>query len=301
MPRQKLVTRRFVRLALFILLLSLLGYVLLAVTARPQADHPFFATAPEVMVIAHQGGDGLWPSNTRYAFEKAAELGVDVLEMDIHASKDGALVVIHDDTVDRTTDGSGAVKEMTLAELKKLDAGYDWSPERQEEHFPYRSQGIEIPTLKEVLEQFPHMPLVIEIKPDDSRVALTLCDLLQSYGRTASVLVASFHSSPLKAFRKACPQVATAATSGEVRRLFILSALRLGTLYHPQAQALQIPEYYGDLHLVTERLVKAAHAKKVDVHVWTVNDKQTMSRLIALGVDGIITDRPDRLLELLER
>ena len=166
---RRLTLRRFLTglLALFVLLG--VAYLGLSLTARPLEPHPFFRTADpvnndRVLVMAHQGGDGLWPSNTLYAFERAVQAGVNVLELDVHASQDGALVVIHDDSVDRTTDGSGLVGDKTLAELKKLDAGYDWSPERTGETFPYRGQGITLPTLQEVFAAFPDTRVNVEIK-----------------------------------------------------------------------------------------------------------------------------------------
>lgn len=288
---------RIVRLLLGLALLLLLIYLALALLNRPRAGHPFFERVPGgVLVIAHQGGDGLWPSNTLYAFEAAAALGADLLEMDIHASADGELVVIHDDTVDRTTDGSGAVAELTLAQLKALDAGYRWSPERHGQSFPYRGLGIAIPTLDEILAAFPDTPMVIEIKPDSEAVAARLCDTLRAAGRSELVMVGSFHPGALTQFRGFCPEVATSASPPEARNAFIATFARLGAVYTPPIEALQVPEYQGNLHVVTERFVRGAHASGIDVHVWTVNERSDMRRLIDLGVDGIITDRPDRVL-----
>lgn len=291
---------RSVRILLAVVFLLLLGYLALALLARPRASHPFFESVPEgVLVIAHQGGDGLWPSNTRYAFERAVALGADLLEMDVHASADGVLVVIHDDTVDRTTDGSGAVAEQTLAELQALDAGFRWSPERSGDSFPYRGLGIVIPSLDELLTALSDTPMVIEIKPDSAAVAEQLCDALRGRGRTGDVIVGSFHPAAMAAFRSACPEVATSAAPNEARNAFVASFAFLGAVYTPPTEALQVPEYQGSLHVVTERFVQAAHGKNVDVQVWTVNERSDMRRLIDLGVDGIITDRPDRaLLEL---
>ena len=110
------------------ILLVIIGLVIVEMFVSPRApEKTYFENAPRPLVIAHQGGDGLWPSNTLFAFEHATELGVDVLEMDIHMTKDGVLVVSHDETVDRLTDGTGLIKEMTLSEVQALDAAYDWS------------------------------------------------------------------------------------------------------------------------------------------------------------------------------
>ena len=128
-------------------------YAILALLAQPSSGPPFFAQFDQrPLVMAHQGGKGLRPENTLSAFEHAVALGVDVLEMDIHTTADGAPVVMHDETVDDTTDGTGPLLSFTSAELKELDAGYDWTPD-DGQTFPYRGQGITVPTLEEVFVQ----------------------------------------------------------------------------------------------------------------------------------------------------
>jgi glycerophosphoryl diester phosphodiesterase len=276
-------------------------YLVLSAFARPRPERSFFENQDDVLVIAHQGGDGLFPSNTLYAFEAAAKLGVDVLELDVHSSKDGELVVIHDDTVDRTTDGTGNVNELTLAELKTLDAGYAWSPERKDESFPYRDKGITIPTLEEVFQNFPDYRVNVEIKQETPSIAQSLCDLIRQYEKQDHVLVVSFSDKAMGEFRVACPEVVTAGGPGEVRTFYILHRLFLGGLYRASADAFQVPEYRDNLHIVTRRFVEDAKRKNLEVHVWTVDESEDMQRLIDLGVNGIITDRPDRLLELLGR
>ena len=249
--------------------------------------------------MAHRGGQGLWPPNTIYAFERAVALGVDVLELDIHASADGVLVVRHDPTVDATTNGAGAIRELTLAEIKALDAGYPWSADGGQT-YPYRDRGITIPTLEEILQAFRDMRLNIDIKPDDPTVVAPFVELLQRYERTRSVMVGSFHDDQLRRFRALCPEAATAAGVAETRLLYGLNLARLGVFYRPTADAFQIPEHAGRLHVVTPRFVRAAHAKNVEVHVWTVNETEDMQRLLMWGVDGIITDYPDRLRQVLK-
>jgi glycerophosphoryl diester phosphodiesterase len=250
--------------------------------------------------MAHQGGDGLWPSNTMYAFEHAATLGVDVLEMDVHSTADDVLVVIHDSTVDRTTDGSGAVHGLTLAELQSLDAGYRWTPD-EGKTWPYRGQGISIPALEEVFAAFPGMPMNIEIKQAEPSIAAPLCRLIRESDMADRVLVVSFHKESTKEFRDVCPEVVTGTTQNEVITLFALSRLFLEGAYSPAAGAMQVPEYRSGLHVLAPRLVDAAHRRGLEVHAWTINEEEDMRRLIDLGVDGIITDYPDRLLEVLGR
>ena len=278
------------------------GLMPLFMSATPRPPHPYLEdTWGKVQVIAHQGGDRIWPSNTLYAFEQAAELGVDVLELDIHASSDGALVVIHDDTLDRTTNGSGLVKEMTLSDLQALDAGYHWSPERLGETFPYLGQGVRIPTLLEVFEAFPEYKINIEIKQLEPSIAAPLCSLIRSQGRELDVMVVSFHAEAMKTFRQDCPEIATAATPAEIRNFYILTRLFLDRFARAPAEALQVPEYQGGLQIVSKGFLEAAHRKNMQVHVWTVDEVSDMERLIALGVDGVMSDRPDRLMRVLGR
>ena len=293
--------RRLLRMLGGLVLMLLVVYAGLAFRSQPRSDHPFFAGNQEVLVIAHQGGDGLWPSNTLYAMEQAVDMGVDVLELDIHSSADGVLVLSHDDTVDRLTDGSGLVHEMTFSELQELDAAYDWSEDDLGNAFPFRGQGIRIPALEEIFEAFPDALMNIEIKQAEPSIVEPFCDLIRAHGKEAHTLVGSFHYHTMIEFREACPEVATSATEREIRPYFALNKVFLDAAYRPPADAFQVPEYSGDLHVVTRRFVQGAAKHNVDVHVWTVNETADMERLLDLGVDGIITDRPDRLLEILGR
>jgi glycerophosphoryl diester phosphodiesterase len=298
---------RFVLRMLIVILWLGVVYLVLSAFAPPRPEQAFFENQKDdVLVIAHQGGDGLFPSNTLYAFQHAAELGVDVLELDVHTSKDGELVVIHDDTVDRTTNGTGNVSDLTLAELKKLDAGYDWSPERKGESFPYRGQDMTIPTLGEVFTAFPDYRINIEIKQAEPSITQPLCDLIRQYNKQEQVLVVTFYDAAMNDFRQTCPEIVTAGAPGEIRTFYIFHRLFLGGVYRASADAFQVPEYQREedtnsLHIVTKRFVEDAKHKNIAVHVWTVDETEDMKRLLDLGVDGIITDRPDRLLELLGR
>jgi glycerophosphoryl diester phosphodiesterase len=276
-------------------------YTGLALLARPTTEHLFFSQFEHYpLMMAHRGGDGLWPGNTLYAFEQAVALGVDVLEMDVHSTSDDVLVVIHDDTVDRTTDGRGAVHDFTLAELKTLDAAYRWTPD-DGQTFPYRGQGITIPALEEMFVAFPGMPMNIEIKQAEPSIAAPLCQLIREHGMADKVLIASFHDEAIKEFRRKCPEVVTSTGQNEVIALFALSKVFLEGVYSPAAGAVQVPEYRSGLHVLTPRFVDAAHHRGLQVHAWTINDEADMRRLIDLGVDGIITDYPDRLLAVLGR
>lgn len=265
--------------------------------AAPPAD-----AARRTLVMAHRGGAGLWPENTAHAFRQAAALGVDVLEMDLHATSDGVLVVIHDATVDRTTNGAGAVKALTLAELKKLDAGYRWTAD-DGRTFPFKGKGITVPTLREVLEEFPKMRLNIDIKQAQPSLAKSFCRTLRESGAANSaqsrVTVASFSSEVIGEFRRECPEVGTSASMDEV--LALASDLQAGRdIAAGKTRLVQVPERAFGQGWLTAELVAAAHRGGVEIHVWTVNDETAMRRLLALGVDGIMTDYPDKLIALLK-
>jgi len=276
------------------------AYLVLAALVKPVPQHPFWATATEPRVIAHRGGRGLWPENTLHAFRKAADLGVDVLEMDIRQTVDGVLVVLHDETVDRTTDGGGPVGALTLARLRELDAGYRWSPDGGRT-FPFRGQGLTVPSLKEVFGALPQARMNLEIKTRGASLSRPLCDLIREHHMEQRVAVASFGQDGMDAFREACPGVATAATADETRQLFRLAMLFLEPLFEPRAEVLQIPERLGSLQVLTPRFVHAARRLNLKIEVWTVSEPEDMQRLIALPVDGIMTDYPDRMLALIRK
>ncbi|NWG34205.1 MAG: glycerophosphodiester phosphodiesterase [Chloroflexi bacterium] len=286
-----------------ILIVVLLALLLLLVFTPGVQSHPYYENAPRPLVIAHQGGDGVWPGNTMFAFERAVAVGADILEMDAHITKDGRIVLIHDETVDDTTDGSGFVEDMTLEELKRLDAAYDWSNDGGKT-FPYRGLGIQIPALDELFERFPQLRYLIEIKLTRNPMDKPLCDLIRKYAMQERVMIASFHDDAMRNFRAACPEVATSASRSEVTKFVILGKLFLSGLIAPDYHSLQPPYDPADSYnipIMTRRFIREAHAKNIRVEPWTVNDPGLMRQYIEWGVDGIITDRPDVLVELLMR
>ncbi len=290
-------SRKF-KAVLAVLLFAFIVSVIINPKAPPTR---YYDNAPKPLVIAHQGGDGVWPGDTMLAFESAVQIGADVLEMDAHLTKDGQIVLMHDEAVDRTTDGIGLIEEMTLAELKQLDAAYDWSND-DGKSFPYRGQGIQVPTLEDVFQKFPQMRYVIEIKLTMRPIENPLCDLVRQYNMQDKVLVGSFHDEAMQSFRAICPEVATSAASDEVRNYVLLGKVFLWGFYLPRFQTIQPPydpaESLG-ITIVTERFIRESHAKNIRVEPWTVNDPELMKQYIEWGVDGIITDRPDLLVEVL--
>jgi glycerophosphoryl diester phosphodiesterase len=250
------------------------------------------------LVMAHRGGAGLWPENTMHSFERAVDLGVDVLETEIQGTADNILVLMHDSTVDRTTNGSGPISSFTLEELKTLDAGYNWSADGGQT-FPFRGSGITVPTLEELCTALPTVRINIDIKQEKPSLVASLCKTIRTFDMVDKVMVASFSSKVLKAFRRGCPEVTTSAGTGEVALFFLMNLVFLGGFYRSGFQAFQIPEHSSGLRVLTKRFVKTAHDLNLAVHVWTINETMDMQRLLELGVDGIITDYPDRLTSLL--
>jgi glycerophosphoryl diester phosphodiesterase len=261
-----------------------------------------FATQGGVVMLAHRGWRSRYPENTMLAFTKAAELPIDGLEIDIHSTSDGVLVVFHDATLERTTNGNGRIQDFTFAQLQELDAGYRFTPDGGET-FPFRGQGITIPSLAEVFETFPKLWINIDIKQETPSIIRPFANLIQQHNVAHRLCVGSFSNKTVADFRRACPKATWTASHSEVVRLFVLSKLRLDWLYWGQGHVLQIPEVDEDTgyRLVTPRSVQAAHRNNIAVHVWTVNETADMQRLIDMGVDGLISDYPDRALKLLER
>ena len=282
-------------------LLFIAALAIFRLLSKPAPEHPYYTTdSNHPLVIAHQGGDGIWPGNTLFAFQNAADLGADVLEMDLHITSDGVLVLMHDETVDRTTDGAGEIEAMTLDELKQLDAGYDWSPD-EGASFPFRGQGITVPTLEEVFTAFPEYRMTIEIKKTNTSMAKPFCEAIRANNMEDKTLVASFHDERLKEFRAECPEVATSSAKNETTVFVLLTKAFLGGFYSPKFYSLQVPEESGGITVMTESFVRAAHARNLAVEPWTINDEETMRKFIDWGVDGIITDRPDIMLTVLGR
>ena len=275
-------------------LVSVASYSSEIATFRPRkktlADPPFW-------VIAHRGYSGRYPENTMLAFEKAAELPIDAIELDIHTTRDGRIVVIHDPTLDRTTDRTGRVLDFTYEELRKADAGYRFDPDGRKE-YPFRGQGLEVPLLEDLFKRFPRMRFVIEIKQTLPALEEPLYRLIRKYRLSERVIVASEHTDPLARFRSMNPLVATNFSREEAKSFYRMFRLHLASFSKPEGDALQIPESYNGRSVITPEFVANVKRKGLTLHIWTVNDPADMRRLIDTGVDGIISDFPDRLLQV---
>ena len=250
--------------------------------------------------FAHRGASARAPENILEAFRLAVEAGAGGLELDVRMTRDGEVVVIHDATVDRVTDGSGAVAEMTLDEVRRLDAGYSFSSGGGQT-FPYRGRGVRIPTLAEVYEEFPDTCVNADIKEAQPEAEEAVLSVIQDADAEGQTLVASTEHAVLRRFRKVSEgRVSTGASRREIAAFYALSRLHLEALVSPLYQALQVPVEHWGIKLVTPRFVQAAHSRGVRVDVWTINDAAEMRRLLDLGVDVIMTDSPELLESLLQ-
>lgn len=263
-----------------------------------------------VLAFAHQGGASEGPSSTLWAMERALEAGADALELDVHATADGHLVVCHDPTLERTTDGRGAIAGRQLEELAALDAAYHFvpgegaRPGRPAGAYPLRGRVREddrlgVATLEDVLTRFPGVPLNLDVKQRPPKVAAyehRVVDLLRRHGRGDDVIVASFDERSTAAVSALAPEVHVSA--GRRGVALFATAVRLGLPVPARLGrfvALQVPLRVAGRPLVTPRFVAVAHEAGLAVHVWTVDDPLEMARAVELGVDGVMSDRPSVL------
>ncbi len=232
------------------------------------------------LAIAHRGASSYAPENTFAAFDLALEMGACELELDVHATSDGEIVVIHDDTVDRTTNGRGAVASLTLAALQALDAGV-W--------FGERFAGERIPRLADVLARFKgRAHLHVEIKGHSPRLSHRTVDLVRAHGMTSDVTITSFQRAALEETRAYAPELPTGWLVPQVTDDVVAQARAFGfTQLCPRATA------------VTPELVQALHADGFVVRAWGVATEALMRRALDAGVDGMTVNFPDKLLDAL--
>lgn len=235
----------------------------------------------------------LWPENTDTSFQGAYELGFRHFETDLHLTADDVLVCFHDPTVERTTNASGRVEDLSLEELQTLDAGFRHGTA---DGYTFRDSGVTVPTLEWLLTTFPDTSVVVDMKSDG--LAGPLAALIDDLGAHERMIVGSFSDARLAEFRDITGGRVPTSVGPTDARLWVLSS-RVGRGARADAAALQLPTHLRGIRVVDEKLVTAAHAAGLHVHVWTVNTIPEMVRLLDIGVDGLITDRPDLLRELL--
>ena len=251
--------------------------------------HPVLEGGP--LLIAHRGGSALAPENTLPAFLSAARTwGADMMELDVHATADGHCVVIHDATVDRTSDGSGAVADMSLAQLSEFDAGYHFTRDGGVT-FPFRAKGVRVPSIVEVFEALPEMRYTIEVKHGSAQ--RPLFDAIERFGVAHRVVAAGMYDRDRTQFAR--HRGAVSASTEQARTFITAHRLHVERFIATPFDVVQLPETHNGNRVVTPRLVRALHRRGIPLHVWTVNEAADMERLLDWGIDGIVTDRPDIL------
>jgi len=246
-----------------------------------------FESGGGIRVIGHRGGAGAAPENTVAAIRHGVEAGADAIEFDVHATRDERIVLFHDDTLDRTTDGSGPVEALTLDELRRFDAGHRFTPDLGRT-YPFRGTGVRIATLEEALEATAGLPVVCEVKtPAAGRL---LAEWLPGRPERERMIVGGFDPAAL------APAAAVArwrcATRRDLAPLVLLGRLGIPARLDPEVGAAMVPVRHRGLRVVTRGFVRRCHATGAGVHVWTVNRPDEMRALLDLGVDGLISDFP---------
>jgi glycerophosphoryl diester phosphodiesterase len=268
------------------------GIPLLLAAAASSAFGYLNRTTPP-LILAHRAGALVVPENTIEGWiEAKIRYQPHVWELDVHLTADDSLVVIHDESVDRTTNGYGLVGDMVFEEIRGLDAGFWFTPDSGRT-YPWRGRGVKVPALSEVFDSFPTDFFNIEIKDSIQDAADRLLALIREKEMQERVLVVSVYTDILNRVRELDPSLPTSGSEDEIRSMVILGKLGLGFLAKTPMDVLQVPEYSGSIHVVTTGLLRRCHKRGIQVHVWTVNDAESMQRLLEIGVDGIITDRPD--------
>lgn len=252
--------------------------------------HPYLQRN-KPMILAHRGDSLHAPANTKPAFARAATCGADALETDIHWTQDGHIVVCHDETVDSVSNGTGAIKDMSLSALRELDFGYRFTPD-EGQTFPYRGTGVQIMTLEEVLTAFPNIRVNMDIKPRQPGSLRQLVRLIHDCHAEWRVLLASFHTQSLRRIREMAPRLVTSASTLEVAQFWLSARIRIHRSEGLPYEALQVPVKMNGLQVVTAGFVRAAHQASTDVHVWTVDKAEEMKELLSLGVDGLVSNDP---------
>ena len=246
-------------------------------------------------LFAHRGCSARFPENTLPAFADAVAAGVPYLELDVRTTRDGEVVVHHDETLERLCGDPRAVSALPLEELRGLDAGFTFSADGGRSH-PFRGRGVTVPTLAEVLAAFPQARCNIEIKQAEPPMEEATLAVIRAAGREGSVLLAAEQDAIMDRLRPLCGEIPTSLSFGEAAAFFAWLQGGRSAPYRPPGVALQIPERYGEQVLVTPDSLRAAHGVGLEVHVWTVNDPADMTRLLELGVDGLMSDDPQLLL-----
>ena len=249
-----------------------------------------FLSARGPHVFAHRGGCALGPENTIAAFDLGRAAGADGLELDVQLSADGVVVVCHDPTLDRTTGATGPLRARTAAELAQIDAGFHFADSSGA--FPFRERGVDVPALREVLDRYRDMLLIVEMKENTAAMGQAVADAIRDAGAVDRVCAAGYGQAALDAVRAALPELTTSASLSEAR-LAVYRSLARWPVRHASYQAFQVPEAAGRIRIVSPRFIRHVHDAGRRLQVWTVDEEADMRRLLGWGVDGLISNRPD--------
>jgi glycerophosphoryl diester phosphodiesterase len=261
---------------------------------------PFLRGLKPTLHISHRGGALLAPENTLCAFEMAvARYRTQMLELDVHLTRDGEFVVAHDATLERCTDGTGPLAACSLAELQRLDAGFRFTSDGGQT-FPFRRQGVRIPTLRDVLRAFPGLRINLELKPDAPGAELALRGVLHEEGALERVCLGSEHDTVAERLVAHMPEACHFFPRDALAAYVITVRNGEPPPEEPRYTVLDMPLYFGEMRLVDEAFLRTVASQGKWVNVWTVDDAAEMRRLVAEGVGGIMTDRPDTLRQILD-
>jgi glycerophosphoryl diester phosphodiesterase len=242
------------------------------------------------LIFAHRGGAKLAPENTMTAIDNGMALGADGLEIDVQLSADGVPVVIHDPTLDRTTDRTGPVRDLKASELARVDAAFRFEIDGAH---PFRGQGIGVPVLDDVLAAHPKARVIIEMKGGQPELARAVAQSIRKADAIDRTCVGSFHQGSIDTIRAEHPDIVTSASQEEARWAVHRSWVRWPWTKPRPYRAFQLPELAGRMRVISPPFLRHVHREGHAVQVWVVNDAADIRRLLDWGVDGIISDRPD--------
>lgn len=266
-----------------------------------ERDRSYLGLPARPLVIGHRGWGGRYPENTLLSLTEAAGLGVDAIEIDVMPTLDGELVLSHEEYLEYQTDGRGRVLDHSLRELRKLDAGFRFSPDGGQT-FPYRGAGLKMVSLEEAITALPDSVLYLDLKSDEPRFIRALLRVIREFRCERRVLLCSFYPRAIAQVRRLRPDLSTAADPSEIQRLFALSKLGIDSLLGRRTScAVHLPERRHGLHVLNDKLMRTAKSIGLGVIAWTINDPADIERLLDFGVDGMMSDHPDRVLDVFSR
>ena len=256
--------------------------------------------SPMPRIVAHRGDSANYPENTLPAFLSGVRMGIDVIETDVHITRDGEIVIWHDPTLERNTDGEGALEIHTLKELKRLDAGYTFTKDGGKT-YPFRGKGIQLCTLSEALEACPDERFNIDLKSQEEDIVERYIDVIRKHNAENRVCTASFHLNNLRKLRRLAPDLLTSVSTLEVAPRVLKTKMHMLPAAFDRKIIFQVPVRQYGITIINKRFIDEMHRRDAVVMVWTINEEEEMERLYKLGVDTIMTDDPALLIKTAER